>query len=93
MNLYNNEMVREKNFISVMVTDSKGIITVSTDKKYEGKNFLTLRSGYFLNNDSTIVTKVNDSLHIMASPIMSFNSRLGTLIVNYAVKTPVVLQQ
>jgi hypothetical protein len=93
VNLYNNDMVKEKGMISVMVADTKGIVISSTDKKFEGKNFSSLQQGDYLSADSTIVNKVADSLLVMASPIMSFNSKLGTLVVKYAVKTPAVLKQ
>ncbi len=88
VNLYNNDMVKERNFLSVMVADTKGIIASSTDKRLEGKSFSSLQRGDYLSADSTVVNKINDSLLIMASPIMSFNSKLGTLIINYASKTP-----
>lgn len=93
VNLYNNDMVKEKGMISVMVADTKGVVISSTDKKFEGKNLSSLQQGDYLSADSTVVTKVADSLLVMASPIMSFNSKLGTLVVNYAVKTPTVINQ
>lgn len=88
INLYGNDIVKEQNFISVMVTDRQGTIISTTDKKFQGKTFASIDSASYLNIDSTVVNKVNDSLLIMASPIMSFNSKLGTLIIRYAVKMP-----
>ena len=72
-----------------MLVDTKNIIVSSTNKKYEGKDYLTVGTAYYLNIDSAVVNKVNDSLLVLASPVMSFNSKLGTLIFTYAVPPPV----
>ncbi|MEO6720306.1 MAG: hypothetical protein ABIN67_08065 [Ferruginibacter sp.] len=83
LDLYGNDIVKEKNFVSVMVADAKGLVLTSTDKKYEGKYLPSIRQGVNLNSDSAMVSKANDSLLILTSPIMSFNSRIGTLIITY----------
>ncbi len=88
VNQYNNDMVKQRNFQSVMVADTKGLIISSTDKKYEGKNLSALQMDNYLQTDSTVVTKTADSLLLMASPIMSFNSKLGILLIRYAPKLP-----
>ena len=88
LNQYNNDMVKQKNFQLVMVADTKGVIISSTDKKYEGKNLSALQMENYLGTDSTVVAKTADSLLVMASPIMSFNSKLGTLLIRYAPKLP-----
>ena len=92
VHLYNNDMVRERGMISVMVADTKGIVISSTDKKFEGRNLSSLQQTGYLSADSTMVNKLADSLFVMVSPIMGFNSKLGTLVVHYAVKTPAVLK-
>ena len=89
VNEYANDIVKEKNVVSVMLVDTKNIIVSSTNKKYEGKDYLTVGTAYYLSVDSAVVTKVNDSLLVLASPVMSFNSKLGTLIFTYAVPPPV----
>lgn len=38
VNLYANEMVKEKNFQKVLVANDKGMVILSTNKKEEGKN-------------------------------------------------------
>ncbi len=89
VNEYANDIVKEKNVVSVMLVDTKNIIISSTNKKYEGKDYLTVGAAYYLSVDSAVVNKVNDSLLVLASPVMSFNSKLGTLIFLYAVPPPV----
>jgi hypothetical protein len=84
VNLYANDMVKEKNFQSITVVDDKGIIVSSTDKKLEGKNFSSIGKGAYLTTDSTIVDRINEYNLVVSSPVMGFNKRIGTLIFNYA---------
>lgn len=88
VNEYANDIVKEKNVVSVMLVDNKNNVVSSTDKKYEGKDYLTFGTAYYLHVDSATVNKVNDSLLVLASPVMSFNNKLGTLIFSYAVPPP-----
>jgi hypothetical protein len=86
VNLYANDMVKEKNFQSIMVTDDKGVIVSSTDKKLEGKGFSTIGKNVYLTTDSTIVDQVNNNTLAVSSPVMGFNKRIGTLIFNYTIQ-------
>lgn len=88
VNEYANDIVKEKNVVSVMVVDTKNTVVSSTDKKYEGKDYLSFGTAYYLHVDSATVNKVNDSLLVLASPVMSFNNKLGTVIFTYAVPPP-----
>lgn len=88
VNLYANEMVKEKNFLSIIVANNKGIIISSTNKKNEGKEFTSAGKPEYLSADTTVVEKINDSLLIMSSPIMGFNNKLGTLMINYKIQQP-----
>lgn len=87
VNLYTNEMVKEKNFQKIVVTNDKGIVLLSTNKKEEGKEFISTGKVNYLFSDTTTVENINDML-LMSSPVMGFNSRLGTLIVAYSVQQP-----
>lgn len=86
VNLYANDMVKEKNFQSIMVADDKGVIVSSTDKKLEGKSFSSVGKNAYLTTDSTIVDKVNENTLAVSSPIMGFNKRVGTLVFNYTIE-------
>lgn len=88
VNLYMNDMVKEKNFQSIAVINSKGIVILSTNKKDEGKSFSTIGKDTWLSGNNTAVENVNDSLLIMTSPIMGFNNRLGTLFIEYSIQSP-----
>lgn len=89
VNEYANDIVKEKNVVSVMVVDTKNKVLSSTNKKYEGKDYSTFGTANYLSVDSATVNKVNDSLLVLVSPVMSFNDKLGTIIFTYAVPPPV----
>ncbi len=88
VNLYANEMVKEKNFQSIVVANDKGVIISSTNKKNEGQQFSTVGKPNYLTSDTTIVENINDSILVMSSPVMGFNNRLGTMMITYKVKSP-----
>lgn len=88
LNVYANEMIREKNFRNIVVANDKGIIISSTNKRFEGQGFASVGNTSYLSSDSTIVEAINDSVIVMSSPVMGFNNRLGTLMITYAVPAP-----
>lgn len=88
INQYANELIKEKNIQSIMIVNAGGKIVSSTNKKWEGKFYLTIGEEAHLNNDSTVVRNIRDSVLIMSSPIMGLNSRLGTLMVIYSLTAP-----
>ncbi len=85
VNLYMNEMVREKNFQNIAVIDNKGIIKSSTNKKNEGRPFGEIERSTNLEINDTNVNNVGDSILILTSPIMGFNKKLGTLYLKYSI--------
>ena len=88
INLYINDLVKEKNFQRIVVANEKGIILSSTDKKDEGQPFSTVAREAALSSDDTNVENIGDSTLVMTSPIMGFNNRLGTLYINYTIPKP-----
>jgi hypothetical protein len=88
INLYINDLVKEKNFQRIAIANEKGIVISSTDKKDEGQPFSVLASETALSRDNTNVENIADSVLIMTSPIMGFNNRLGTLYINYTIQKP-----
>lgn len=85
LNEYAADIVKEKNVVVVMVIDPKNTVVSSSDKKWEGRDYLTFGPAAHLNADSAVVQKVNDSLLVLASPVMGFNDKLGTVVLRYAV--------
>jgi hypothetical protein len=85
VNLFANDMIKQKNFQRVAIANNKGIIISSTNKKDEGRNFSTIGPDAALSRETTNVVNASDSILVMTSPIMGFNSRLGTLLITYAI--------
>ncbi len=83
VNLYMNEMVKEKNFQRISLVDAQGKIISSTNKKDEGQAFATIGNDADLSNDQTNVQVLQDSVIHLTSPVMGFNNRLGTLVISY----------
>ena len=83
VNLYANDMVKEKSFQTITVVDEKGVVVSSTNKKLEGKPYASIGNAVYLSNDSTVINKVDDTAFEVLSPVMGFNKRIGTLIFNY----------
>ena len=83
VNLYANDMVKEKNFQTITVVDDKGMVISSTNKKLEGKSYASFGNAAYLSNDSTLVNKADATTLEVSSPVMGFNKRIGTLIFNY----------
>lgn len=88
VNLFANDMVKEKNFQRIVIANDKGIIVSSTNKKDEGQAFSTIGNAAGLSSNNTTVQNEGDSILILTSPIMGFNNRLGTLLIKYAVRPP-----
>jgi len=83
VNLYANDMVKEKNFQTITVADEKGVVVSSTNKKLEGKPYASVANAASLNSDSTVVSQTDNGAVNVTSPVMGFNKRIGTLIFNY----------
>ena len=83
IDLYLAYMVRSANFHSAMVVNERGSVIAATNDGYVGKYFISFGSPYFLNVDSTVVYKLDETLLTAASPIMEGNQKIGTLIINY----------
>lgn len=83
VNLYANDMVKEKHFQTITVVDEKGLVVSSTDKKLEGKVYSSIANATSLTTDSTFVTKAGNDVLNVTSPVMGFNERIGTLIFSY----------
>lgn len=85
VNDYTKEMVREKNFQFINIIAPDGLIINSTDKKLEGQMAGTMFEESLLTTDSVMVVN-KDGMLTIAAPVMGYDKKLGTLIMNY---TPV----
>ena len=89
--LYINDIVKEPGFQKINIVNETGIVILSTDKKEEGSKSSMSGEGVGLSVENTQVTRLNDTIMTMSSPIMGFNSRLGTLLINYSSKHPALI--
>ncbi len=55
VNLYANDMVKEKNFQIITVVNDKAVVVLSTNKKLESKSCASVGNPGYLSNDSTVV--------------------------------------
>ncbi len=83
VNQYANDMIKEKNISSIVIINGAGKVISSTNKKWEGKDFAIVGNRSHLQSDTTFIENIKDSILVMSSPVMGFNSRLGTIILNY----------
>lgn len=88
VNLYMNEMVREKNFQEISVVDQRNVILFSTDKKEEGKRYSIFYNNTFLKSDSTKIYNQRGRTIVITSPILGLDKRLGTLSIKYNMPNP-----
>jgi hypothetical protein len=73
VNLYANDMVKEKNFQTITVVDEKGVVVSSTNKKLEGNLYASVANAASLNSDSTVVNQTDNGAVNVTSPVMGFN--------------------
>lgn len=88
VNLYLNDMVKEKGMMRIMIADPKGTIIASTNKKDEGQPFTSIGNEATLTSDEIVVQQAKDSTLVMTSPIMGFSNRLGMLLIAYSASNP-----
>lgn len=84
--LFTNDMVKEKNLESIHLIKPSGEFMVSTNKKLEGQSAAGMFDAALLEADSTIVVSTTDGALIAASPVMGYDKKLCTLVLQY---TPV----
>ncbi len=85
---YFNTMVRNKGVREVLLVDSTGQVTLSTNKKNQGAQFIERFPSYLLHQQD--VYFVNNVSYELSAPITAPNERLGTLVMFYS-PTPYAL--
>jgi hypothetical protein len=79
-----SDMVREKNFENIFVVDMEGTIYVSTTKRQEGQQAADFISPDLLSADATIIQDTGNNTQLLVSPVLGFDRRIGTLVIEYA---------
>lgn len=76
------QFIQEPGVISVTLVNTEGKITLSSDKKLEGKKYKNIVSGTLANTKEVILHKESEFFHV-AAPVYSFSKKIGTVIVKY----------
>ena len=79
---YFSQLVKTDKIEEIVLVDKTGKIILSTNKKKEGSKLGTEYPSDILAVEETIIM-TKDSIQIAAAPVMSIDSRLGTLILSY----------
>lgn len=84
ISIFTSDLVKEKNFQYIHLIDPAGNVIISTNKKLEGQSAGEIFGQDILSTDSTIVRSGEGNNLIVAAPVMGYDRRLGTLILNYS---------
>nr|WP_294897667.1 hypothetical protein [uncultured Pedobacter sp.] len=84
IDVFNTDLVKEKNVMEVTLLNAVGKIINSTDKKLEGTMAQDTYMNY-LKTDSVKVFALSDSTARLVAPVMGYQSKLGVVILNYRI--------
>ena len=79
---YFNQLVKTEKVEEITLVDTNGKVLISTNKKNEGVILSTDYTDEVLKIDGLHIINKRDQ-HVVAAPVLSFDSRIGTLIVLY----------
>lgn len=85
VNQYFNELIKEEDVKEIVLAGRQGEILVSTNKKHEGKPFTDFYPEVML-QISDVYFEADSSFYKVAAPVLSLNTKLGTLFVLYHVE-------
>ncbi len=78
------ELIKEKQIAEIVLADRQGRILVSTNKKHEGQAFADLYPPEMLAvEEVTFRPALDQTRYFVSAPVLSLNTRLGTLFLVY----------
>ena len=83
VNIYTNDMVKEKNFNFIYLVSPGDSILISTDKKFQGQSAKGMFEDELLKTDSLVAVNNGHESVIIFVPVMGYDSRLATLVYSY----------
>lgn len=86
INLYIDDLIKENNVQSMTVTNPNGKVLASSERKTVGKAFPIPWEDTEKKANETLIKRLDEHTLLMASPIMGFNNRLGTVYLQYSVQ-------
>lgn len=75
-----SDLVKERNFQFIHILGLDGNVVLSTNKKLEGMPVDIVSVNDALPNDSTVVINEADDVVVVVTPVMGYDSKLGTLV-------------
>lgn len=78
-----SDIVREDNFRNIFVVNAEGEILSSTNKRQEGQQATEFIEPEMLAMDATTIVTGDDNVLTLYSPILGFDRRIGTLVIEY----------
>jgi hypothetical protein len=87
MDGFAHNIVEMKNFPTVNIADNQGIIVVSTNKLSQSTSALTQYAPPLFVQDSIVVLQKTPTIWVVAAPIMGYDHRIGTLLLDYIPNT------
>jgi hypothetical protein len=78
-----SDMVRERNFRNIFVANAEGEIIVSTNKMQEGQQSSQHVPREMVAPENTTVITNDNNMLVLAAPVLGFDRRLGTLVIEY----------
>lgn len=78
-----SDIVREDNFRNIFVVNAEGEILSSTNKRQEGQQATDYIEPEMLAMDATTIVTGDDNVLTLYSPILGFDRRIGTLVIEY----------
>jgi hypothetical protein len=78
------ELIKHKQFRSVMLLDPDGSVRISTDRKLQGSAFSELYPGMNALSQQVVSYSLSEGSSIYLVPVMGLNERIGTIAFVYS---------
>ncbi|MEZ4905916.1 MAG: hypothetical protein R2822_31200 [Spirosomataceae bacterium] len=83
INIFTNDLVKVQELQMMNLVDNNGTIISSTNKNYESKPAADIYPPQLMVSDSITILPKSDKVWIVAAPVMSYDKRIGTLLLDY----------
>ncbi|MEE9904742.1 hypothetical protein [Chlorobium sp.] len=78
------ELIRHKQFRSVMLLDPDGTVRIATDRKLQGSTFSSLYPGMDALSQQVVSYSISEGSSMFLVPVMGLNERIGTIAFVYS---------
>lgn len=87
---YMTELVKNQGYNEISLVNPEGIVTKSTNKKYEGNIFPDLMASQLNSVSKVTFSDGPDGNVLIFAPIAGINERMATVIINYTPKNKII---